>query len=560
MPPRPFLVIGVVGAAGVAAAAAPRPPNIVVFVPDELRAESMGVYGHPVTSTPNFARLAADGTLFTNSFSTYPVCTQSRASFLTARYTHQAGHRTLWDPLRYWEPNLLRYAKEDAGYDVWWFGKNDALDIPSFNSSANVAADVGRSNSGTNPFPPSDSRFYSFFANATAYGVNETTDASNVARATALIEARDPSTAPPFFLYLPLMSPHPPYGCPEPYWDMYNPTDPRIPPLRPSGLAGKPDYHERIRFYRNITSWPDEQGFLRTLHALYLGCVSFTDAIFGALLDSLERSGVYNDTAIFVLSDHGDYAGDYGLVEKWPSGLEDVLLRVPTIARVPGGLRGQVADGLIQHMDITPTILDLMNVTAQHVHAGVSQLPVLLGSEAPDLDRIVFAEGGYGTLEPRDLEGDCADPLKAPDCNPGSIYYPKAYQEFHEPLTVCRSAMVRTGTHKLVRRSDVLDTDHDSELYDLAADPLELVNVYDNASYAGVRAELSEALFAWYLTTSDVIQMPFVSPYGADELPREMPSGNWTTSGGRGRGRAGGNGGGGGSGFKGFRLPRKGGR
>jgi choline-sulfatase len=71
-------------------------PHIVIFVPDEMRAGSMGVYGHPITLTPNFAALAAEGTLFAQAHTTYTVCTQSRCSFMTGRYTHNNGHRTLW--------------------------------------------------------------------------------------------------------------------------------------------------------------------------------------------------------------------------------------------------------------------------------------------------------------------------------------------------------------------------------------------------------------------------------------------------------------------------------
>ena len=251
-------------------------------------------------------------------------------------------------------------------------------------------------------------------------------------------------------------------------------------------------------------------------------------------MDALERLGLdESNTAIVVTADHGDYGGDFGLVEKWPSGLEDVLLNVPLIMRVPGAVAGQrVDDALVQHMDLTPTLLDVMQVPLEHVQFGVSQLPLLTGAAQPDASRVVFAEGGYSTLEPRDFEGDCSDPLRNL-CDPASIYYPKGTQEWAEKLTVCRSYMVRTQTHKLVRRSDPLDADHDSELYDLAADPRELRNVYDNASYAGVRAALTTTLLEWMLQTSAVNVLPFRGSalgdaLAPDEVDRVMPAGNWS--------------------------------
>ena len=229
-----------------------------------------------------------------------------------------------------------------------------------------------------------------------------------------------------------------------------------------------------------------------------------------------------------VISDHGDYSGDYGLIEKWPSDLADVLTRVPMIAKVPGGVRSARVDALVQHLDVMATALALMRVAPRHTHFSVSQLPLLLGEAPPDLARAAFAEGGYPTTAPRSHEGNCADPVTGPGtCAPGLLYEPKAYQEWHEPMTVCNAVMVRTRDFKLVRRSDALDGDHDSELYDLTSDPRELVNLYGNASYAAQRAQLSEMLLRWLIQTSDVVSGQQDSPVEPDELPREMVNGAW---------------------------------
>lgn len=94
-----------------------------------------------------------------------------------------------------------------------------------------------------------------------------------------------------------------------------------------------------------------------------------------------------------------------------------------------------------------------------------------LNGESGDSNRAIFAEGGYATNEPRDFEGD--ESQGGIPSDPKNIYYPKLMQEQNDKLSVCRSAMVRTLTHKLIFRSDPTDPDHDSELYDLVKDPFE---------------------------------------------------------------------------------------
>jgi len=97
------------------------PPNFLILVPDQLRADALGAFGNAHAATPHIDALAARGTRFTNAFVQHPVCSPSRASILTGWYPHTAGHRTLTHLLREHEPNLLRILK-DSGYHVTWAG------------------------------------------------------------------------------------------------------------------------------------------------------------------------------------------------------------------------------------------------------------------------------------------------------------------------------------------------------------------------------------------------------------------------------------------------------
>lgn len=473
--------------------AAAAPHNFIIYQPDEMRAESLGCYGHAISKTPNFDAFAKQATRFDQAHTSYTVCTQSRAAFMTAWPTHVMGHRSLWNLLHDWEPNLLKYLKT-AGYQVKWWGKNDLLAHDSWNRSVTSAMSKGGKQNGPNAFKYGEVGFYSFLNKANP--TNDTGDHRNVEAAIEYLLDPKRDKKQPFMIFLPLTKPHPPYSVPEPWYSQIDPAS--LPPLRPSGVDGKPDYHALIREYRNLTSL--DETFFRKLHAVYLGSIGYVDFLFGLLLAALDASGQADSTTVAVFADHGDYAGDYGLVEKWPSGLEDVLTRVPLLVRTPGGVKGHVVHEPVQLFDIVPTVLELAGINASHVHFGESLVKQIVHGEKGTRDA-VFSEGGYSTHEPRDSEGDPANGGIGPKA---FIYYPKLLQQQEKPLSVCRAVSVRTLTHKLVLRTDPLDGDHCSELYDLQADPQELHNLYNQPQHEKVQAGLTQRILRWMMTTSDV--------------------------------------------------------
>jgi len=481
--------------------------NFVFFIPDELRAESVGCYGHPLAPTPTMDRLADEGTRFAQCHVQHTVCSPSRCAFMTGWYPHVRGHRTLWHLLQPDEPNLLRSLKE-AGYHVYWGGKNDLLAPESFAASVTDCRLGDRSRRAMPgpkgpilpPWSFDDPRYYSFLSEPVVECVEQLSDFRNVDGAIALLRSRPPE---PFVIYLPLSLPHPPYCAPPPWQTRYDPAG--IPPLRPADLPNKPDFHALIRRSRRLDHLDD--SVMRQINAVYLAMTGVTDMLLGQLLDALDETGLADDTAVFCFSDHGDWAGDYGLVEKWPSALDDTLTRVPFIARVPGMATGHIVEEPIELLDFMATALELAAVPARHTHFSRSLVPQLRG-EAGDGDRAVFAEGGYDPHEPHCFEGR---PGRSPlGTHPRGIYYPKAMLQQERPESVCRAVMVRTAMHKLIYRRDGV-----SELYDLEVDAREEQNIYGTAAIGPVQHALERALLDWYLRTSDV------TPWG--ENPRDMP-------------------------------------
>ena len=474
-----------------------QPPNLVIFMPDQLRAESIACYGHSLVRTPNINRLAREGTRFDHCQCPYPVCTAARCSMLTGWYPHTAGHRTVYNLLKPDEPNLFKYLKQN-GYDVYWYGKNDVLVHDRFAESAtewSFMADGPEWSGKDNPWPFEDRRYFTFLFKAKG---NRTTypDYARVRAAVKILEQR--RHGKPFCIFLPLFFPHPPFTAPSEFYNVYSPQD--IPALRPALFEGKPAFYEAIHRSRRLDKLTQDE--LRQINAVYLGMISYTDWLLGELLDAVDRNGHRDDTAVVFCSDHGEWAGDYGLVEKWSAGMDDALLRVPLIARIPGGTKGHVCYELVELLDVMATCLDIAGIEAQHTHFARSLVSHLKGS-AGDPNRAVFSEGGYNTNEPH-----CFEPLEAFDAK--HIYYPKIALENESPETITRTTTIRTRPFKLTVRPQGT-----SEMYDLQKDPREMHNVYGEAAYARQQKDLESRMLNWYVRTSDVV------PYGRDD--RSLP-------------------------------------
>lgn len=470
-------------------------------MPDELRADALACFGNPVASTPNFDKLAAQGTRFANCHVQYPVCGASRCSLLTGWPTSVRGHRSLAYFLRPEEPNLFRYLRQ-AGYDVFWFGKNDALAAQSFYDSVSewnyldhTSVDQGTGKGTPARAPTSTStRAHASLQNYPRTFIEQaspertrTSDYHNLSAAMRILERKQ--TERPFCIFLPLTWPHPPYAPPQGFRDLHKPS--QIDHLRPIGLPKKPNYMEAIRRAYGIDTEPE--ATFRTVRALYYDSVSYSDWLLGELMETIERTNHDKDTALFVLSDHGDYAGDYGLVEKWPSGLEDSLTHVPVIARVPGGKPGCVCQEMTELFDVMATCLDLAGVRARHTHFARSLIPQIHGSSG-DPGRCAFAEGGYNPYEPQCFEDN--------NHNSSLLYFPKTNLQIEHPETITRSAMIRNQDYKLISRPQ-----GQSELYIYASDPDELHNRYGEASVASLQTNLQERLLHWYLNTSGIAPM-----------------------------------------------------
>ncbi|MFW6154984.1 MAG: sulfatase-like hydrolase/transferase [Planctomycetota bacterium] len=490
-----------------------RRSHIIIFNPDQWRGDVMGHMGNPAARTPNLDRLVAtDAVAFRHAFCQNPVCTPSRCSFMTGWYPHVRGHRTMHHMLHHahGEPNLLRILR-DNGYFVWWGGKNDLVpgqdgfddvcDV-KFRPTDDDRARWGRTR-GVNLHGVNDWRgdagadnWYSFYAGRLegdgerAYGDG---DWANVLGAIDFL--RDYDGDKPLCLFLPLQYPHPPYAVEEPF---FSAIDRAALPERigaSADMAGKPSLLKGIRDRQKLHGWTEDRW--DELRATYYGMCMRLDHQFGLLVDALKDAAMYDDAAIFLFSDHGDFTGDYGLVEKTQNTFEDCLSRVPFIIKPPAdaAVQPRVSEAIVELVDFSETVYALTGVDPDYTRFGRSLLDVIAGRTDEHRDA-AFCEGGRLRGETEASERESTSSL-----NPDGLYWPRVgLQQLEDPLHHTKAAMCRTKTHKYVRRHYESD-----ELYDLAADPGETQNLIDDPAYAPVLAELKERMLRWYMATCDVV-------------------------------------------------------
>ncbi len=474
-------------------------PNIIIFVPDEMRGDTVSLGGrhNPIIKTPNMDQLANDGVAFTNCFTVNPVCAPSRISTFTGQYVHSSNHRSLFQLLQPHEENLFKFLKK-TGYEVIWLGRNDIFTKRAIKNSVTkrlsmkmptiTSGDVSKILK-TNPFPEGHKMRKSFYFGERTNEQGKDLDHNIIQDALAYLDSK-PDNDKPFCLFIALNFPHPPYRIEEPYFSMYDRK--KVPAPIPPKLADKPEFM-RIMHERYGLDKLNEDDF-REIVATYYGMISRVDAQFGLIVNKLKDMGEYDNSAIFFFADHGDYAGNYGLTEKWPNAFQDCIINIPLIFKAPGiELKNEIHDILVESIDIFPTIMDIAQVKTKYTHFGKSLIPFLKG-ETSQHKNAVFAEGGYDPREPQCFE----TVIKNPNIPLAGIYYEKTNIPVEKPDTVCRSVMIRTIMWKMILRSN-----DDNELYDIVYDPNELNNLFKVQAYEKSRNKLKDQLLKWYLSTSD---------------------------------------------------------
>ncbi|NNL18907.1 MAG: alkaline phosphatase family protein [Boseongicola sp.] len=487
--------------------------NVLWIMADQLRWDYLSCFGATHMNTPHLDRLAAKGVRFNKTYVQSPICGPSRMSFYTGRYVR--SHGSTWNnvPLKIGEMTLGDHLRE-IGVKCSLVGKTHMtpdkegmarLGIEPDSTIGALASECGFEvvlrDDGTNhtDYPHRHAEDYDAYLRAHGFdGDNPWEEWANSAEGEngelltgwllknshlpARVPAEHSETAwlttrgiefieaqgdQPWLCHLSYIKPHWPYLAPAPYNDMYDPND--VPPVVRSDA-------ERETDHPLMKAWLDSricQSFSRDevrdrVAPAYMGLIKQLDDEMGRLFDFLENTGRMDDTMIVFCSDHGDNMGDHWLGEK--DLFYDCSARIPLIIYDPrpeaDAQRGAITEALVEGIDLVPTFLEFFGGEAKpHIIEGRS-LQAHLHGEAEIWRNFAFSEYDYSTREARLALGiDQAD---------------------------ARLTMVFDGRWKLVHVEGFAPL-----LYDLEADPDELIDRASDPACAGELQRLEQAHFHW---------------------------------------------------------------
>ena len=350
-----------------AAPAPPKRPNILFLMTDEHRFDCVG-YTNQAVKTPNLDRLAKEGVVFENAYSTSPSCVPARAAIYTGRYPSQCGAPTYITYLPGSETTFMSRLQK-AGYHTAAIGKQhfgetdirhgydyeDLVDVENA-SSGPTSYLTFLAQAGIQPrqLRKPAGRFASTFLKDQRYHMDDFVGE----QAKSWFREKRPQDKP-WFLTVSFHGPHQPFdGLGLKYESWYRPEEIGLPHTDSSHLAGKPPHFRAQReLCEGLTA-----AEIRQMRHSYYSKISMLDDKIGGILDALRATGQYDNTLIVFAPDHGDFMGDFGLVYK-AQYLSEVLMRIPMLAKPPvAGYAGRREKAFVHNFDIAPTCLAMAGI------------------------------------------------------------------------------------------------------------------------------------------------------------------------------------------------------
>ena len=450
-------------------------PNVIVIVADDLGWADLGCYGSTFYETPNLDGLAKSGVRFTDAYATCPVCSPSRASIMTGKYPARLGmtahigapgpdnwrRETPLKPAAYQgflphKETTLAELFHDAGYATMHAGKWHLGHEPYWPEYHGFDVNVAGWSQG-GPF--GGKQYYSPYGNPRIDNGPEGEYLTDrlAAETTRFIEAHRHE---PFFIHLAFYQVHVPLVGRKDLVKKYEDKLAQLPPIEDPWINNGDG---RVRARQDLP--------------VYAAMVEAMDEAVGKVLQKLDQRELANNTIIMFTSDNGGLAtGDIAIseAEGWPTTnhplragkgwLYEGGIREPTIVRAPGAMQaGATSDHIVTGVDFLPTLLELTQVN--------STLP----------------EGVDGKSFASALRGEKSDR------GPVFWHYPHYGNQGGRP-----GAAVRDGQWKLVEwytPNSKGGGKGDLELYDLANDPSEAINL--STAEPTKRDELHAMLVRW---------------------------------------------------------------
>jgi len=466
-------------------------PNILWICTDQQRWDTLGCYGNQFVNTPVLDQLSKEGVHFENAFCQSPVCTPSRASFLTGRYPRTTRCRQNGQEIPE-EERLITKVLAEAGYTCGLAGK---LHLSPCNPSV-CPVEERRIDDGYTEFHWSHHSGNGWETNAyhqwlksrgktyteaphpdsahVTYGPevedHQTTWCAEMAIQFMEKRAKEDS---PWLFSVNFFDPHHPFDAPKSLLDSYTDRlhEIPLPAFTPGELDNKPPWQlrEHRKAYGGYPFAEMSDLDHRLARASCFAMCDLIDQQVGRMLNALKRTGQLENTLVIFMSDHGEMLGDHGIYLKGAHFYEPAV-HVPLILSMPGTLASQSINDLVELTDLAPTFLDAANLPSQPGMQGKSLWSRLLN---PSSNHFPHREDVY-------CEYYNAMPADWSAWHPGE----------KDPTIGDHATMLRTQTHKII----VPHGHEQGELYDLASDPGETLNHWNSKEYQPIQLSLMKRL------------------------------------------------------------------
>ncbi len=470
-----------------------RRPNILWLCTDQQRFDTIAAHGNSHIRTPHLDQLAADGVSFLQAYCQSPVCTPSRASFMTGRYPRttrcrQNGQQMPADEI------LLTKMFADAGYRCGLAGKlhlascsdgkveariDDGYRDQDFHWSHHPQPDWGHDNAYTRWLetrkdttwdahyqqPPNES---AYVKNGMPADLHQTTWCAE--ETIDFIRDASGEDRSPWFFSFNCFAPHHPFDPPPEYLARYDPDDMPLPKRREGELIDKPQFQKLDAEWAHNSPGEFHSAAMtdrdrQEVTAAYYAMCEHIDHEVGRILSALDDTGQRDNTLVIFMSDHGEMLGDHHLYFKGPH-FYDEAIRVPLIVRYPDGQfrNGTQVNDPVELTDLAPTLLELAGIPAPADRLqGRSLVPALIGHDPKPREQI-FCEY-YNSWTHGNAYATC----------------------------------LRTQKEKIV----IYHGTGEGELYDLENDPDEFTNLWNQPSATESKLSLLQRAFDASVFTMD---------------------------------------------------------
>jgi arylsulfatase A-like enzyme len=480
-----------------------RRPNVLLITADQWRGDCLSAVGHPSVQTPNIDALAADGVLFKRHFAGTAPCSPARATLYTGLY--QMNNRVCRNgsPLDARFDNLALAARR-GGYDPTLFGYTDTAPDPrgldANDPHLTTYEGVLPGFTARQLLPEHEKQWLSWLrarghAEATSRDIHIPVGAApgEISNGAPSYSKDETQTAflvneferwlgeqqRPWFAHVSLLRPHPPFSVPAPYNTMFGKQDgpdfkraetrkaeqgahPYLAYAMPRGNKG----HFIHGADGPLSDWSLED--FAAIRAIYYGMIAEVDAQIGRACRALKDAGAWNDTVIVFTSDHAEMAGDHWTLGK--GGFFDGSYHIPLVIRDPVATHnaGAVVEHFTSSVDIFPTLCDRLGLQPGNHLDGASLIPFVTG-EAP----AGWRDAAFWEFDFRDIAGGQAE------------------AHFGLRPNACNLSVIRDAAFKYVHFAGLPPL-----LFDLQADPAELINLADNPAYVSTRLAYAERLLS----------------------------------------------------------------